>query len=222
MKRVLSSIILAVAFLLPVSSWAVVSDDFNGATNGQNLSAYNANWSVFNPTNHNQFQIQLNTIARGNGSSGNRYSGRTWADDQYSQGTIAEVSVDRQGVMVRAATTDVRTYYGCGIFPNQTGHSRYLIWKVVAGTFTSLAVHGSTTMAINDIVRCEISGFALTLILNGSTLLGPTTDGGSSIASGQAGIIGNSAGGNAAFTDWEGDDLAGGPSVTGFLKRRLQ
>jgi hypothetical protein len=59
------------------------------------------------------------------------------------------------------------------------------VYKVIAAAFTRLGGN-STVVAVNDVMRLEASGTAISLKRNGSAFLGPFTD--SAIASGSGGM----------------------------------
>lgn len=187
-----------------------VTDDFTG-TNDTILPTYSANWSVIAPSSLNNCEIRANAVAS-IGSAGNRYSGRTWANNQYSQGVVVALADQEWAVVVRAATTDTLTLYCGGIIPGQLGHNRYGIWKRVAGVHTQIATHGSQSMAVSDVVRLSIEGTSLTLKVNGIDIVGPSTD--SDIAAGQAGIrLHHSVVDTPVLDTWEGDDIGTTPTL---------
>jgi hypothetical protein len=210
--------LLGVVLLFPVHSMAV-TDSFTG-TDGTALPTYSANWSIVAPSTYNNAEIKTNAVSSV-GSSGNRYSGRTWANDQYSQAVVVALPDIRWAVVVRGTTADAVTYYAGGINPGSLGHNRYVIWKAVNGVVTELAIHGSQSMLATDVVKLEVVGTSLTLTVNSIVVLGPTTD--TAITSGQAGLtLHHTVPATAVFDTWQGDDVVSGGATFGFIRRRQE
>lgn len=128
--------------------------------------------------------------------------------DQYAQATYHGSAIENYGsvaLIVRAAKTDTRDYYG---FNSNNAEGSFL-FKMVGGTRTSL---GSISHPANNaVVRLEAVGTTITLKYNGTTVLSVTD---SSLATGCAGVVGifNSTG---TLTDFEaGDFAAAAPTIT--------
>jgi hypothetical protein len=169
-----------------------------------------ATWDVM--TTETAFEIASNAAAPQNPSAdcGETYNGVTFANNQYSQVTLANsVSTGGAGtgvgVTVRASAV-ARTYYRvvCASAGTELG-------VMNAGSYTALK-SDATAWTVGDTVRLEVSGTSLTVKRNGSTISAlSTTD--SAIASGRAGIANSgisSAG--VRVDDWDGGDLVAGSS----------
>lgn len=178
---------------------ATYSDDFEaGDTYPSN--DIGANWTIFDG-NLSIFQGQV----VGNSIGFALYSAGTFAADQYSEVTLS-FSAGGQTALVRAAGGDY--YYGI----IQTGVSTYSITKVVGGSSTTLA-SGSGTAAVGDVLRLEISGSAITLKNNGSTI-DSVSD--SSLTSGKAGLGSTDPG--FRIDVWGGGDFSTFTPSAAFLK----
>lgn len=194
----------------------MATDTFNGGVDGDNLSVYSANWGTLGSAANNQNKILTNAVQT-TGQSANRWVGRTWLADQYSKITIVSVgATGAKAVCVRGEATSYTAYHGGSSFSNYA-HLRYAIWKRVAGTFTSLVVHGSQTMLDSDIVKLSVVGTELTLNVNGTDILGPTSD--ASIASGEPGMFIVGTASVVYMDDWEGDDIITATPITGLGRR---
>ena len=122
-----------------------------------------------------------------NFTGGHRRTAESYTADQYAQATVTNLTnMARISVRVRCASA-ANTYYAGGADPNDTGNSLYRIWKLVAGTWTSLIAHASRVIVVGDVVRLTVVGSTLSLTVNGAVIL-TTTD--SSIATGQPGFGG--------------------------------
>lgn len=213
--RILQQLFLFMCLaLLPTQGWGA-TDTFTG-TDTTALPTYSANWGPLWSSAVNDCRIYSNGVNSNTFPCANQYSGRTWANDQYSQFLITTVATSIQAAIVRGDTGgSTRSGYAGGIDINALGHSRYTIWKWVANTRTTLTTHGSQSAATSDVVRLSVVGTTLTLTVNGSDIL-TTTD--SSIASGAAGLMleGSSATTNYSDT-WQGDDIASSATVPNSL-----
>lgn len=145
-----------------------------------------------------------------NFTGGHRRTAETYTADQYSEGTVTSLTgLARISVRVRCAAA-AQTYYAGGADPNDEGNSLYRIWKLVAGTYASVAVHASQTPAVSDVVRLSVTGSTLTLSVNGTVIL---TQADVSIATGQPGFGGGAATPPQSQWDtWSAADV-GGPRV---------
>lgn len=182
-------------------------DAFTGADTTL-LNAYNANWVI---------AVGSDLVIKSNALGGSAAStcvstwhGDTWPNDQYARMTVAANVADfNHSVIVRQAIgVSAATHYGGGIDPGQYAHSRYAIWLYNANAFTSLAVHGSTTMAAGDDVKLTVVGTTLSLYVNNMvTPLLTVSD--ATLASGEAGMRINSSVTNLAqIESFEGGSTA--------------
>lgn len=183
---------------------ASASDNFNRADSG----TLGANWGAISTLSG--FKIVSNQAVQATTGSngGNRYTAVTFGNDQFSQITIAADpnNFNYGGPCIRAASGAI-TYYGAGFDSFNSGNTRQRIWKVVATTWTSLAASSSVNIAQNDVVYLQAVGNALTMKVNGSTVLTATD---SAIASGQPGFQSRSPGNQATFDDWSAADIVSG------------
>jgi len=208
----------------PSHAATLASDNFTNS-DGTNLPTHDGNWSTSSSCCNNNMVILSNGV-RAAGQSGNIYTGATWPANQWSQATMTAVADKNQGVLLRADATAL-TYYFCGQDQNNSGHTRYLIDRYVAGARTGLWAHATQTMATNDVVYCEIQGSTLLLKVNDIDISGSVVDG-SPISSGNAGITGRHDAADLTIIDtWSGGDFlsgGGGPGPGGdfFFKRRVR
>ena len=185
----LTRCLVLLVVLIPLPSWAQVTDNFTG-TNGTALPTYSANWGSFASLRINDAQIFGNGVnSNGAVPTGDQYKGRTWANDHYSQLTVITAITagdEFWAVIVRADTggTERTGYFGGADIAN-LGHARYSIWKWVANVRTQLATHASQTIATNDMVKLSVVGSTLTLNVNSTDIL---TVSDSAITSGAAGL----------------------------------
>lgn len=166
---------------------AVLASDTFAGVSGDLLSTYSSNWSAI--TGEDQCKIASGGGVTGSSAAtsenGNRYSGVTWPDDQYSEATMSTrpPTGDVWGVLCRIAS-GAQTYYGGGF---QAFHFNEVdrTWKFVSGTITSLEVLTQTFVG-GDVVKLEVIGSAIKLYRNGTLRGTGVTD--TAITSGQAGI----------------------------------
>ena len=195
--------------LLAAVLWAVLpaTDAFTG-TDGTALTTYSANWSL----NSGNFVINTNAVAPNQLTTecGARWNADTFGNDQYAQGKLANITTAGQtiGVAVRAATGGAASYYG--FYADGSGGGKTFLFKMVAGTWTQLGSLGAA-LAVNAVLRLEVSGTTLTPKVNGSTQSPPGAQTDSALASGAAGLSGYSASTAMRLDDWEGGNLGGGP-----------
>jgi hypothetical protein len=104
----------------------------------------------------------------------------TFANDQYCQVSIASALTGNDVGPASRVAVSAETGY---IAPITSGGCD--VYKVIAAAFTRLGGN-STVVAVNDVMRLEASGTAISLKRNGSAFLGPFTD--SAIASGSGGM----------------------------------
>jgi len=206
-KRALALTLLLL--LLAAALWAVLpaTDAFTG-TDGTALTTYSANWSL----NSGNFVINTNAVAPNQATTecGARWNADTFGNDQYAQGKLANSTTTGQtiGVAVRAATGGAASYYG--FYADGSGGGKTFLFKMVAGTWTQLGSLGAA-LAVNAVLRLEVSGTTLTPKVNGSTQSPPGAQTDSAHSSGAAGISGYSVSTSMRLDDWEGGNLGGRP-----------
>lgn len=131
------------------------------------------------------------------------YSGAAATGDQYSQVRAKTVGFEADwGPSVRTSSSAL-TAYIVTPWPND-GSTQYQIFKHVAGAYSGLLT-GTMTVAVNDIIKAQVSGSSISGYKNGSLALGPTTD--TSITTGQPGIwiwVDD-----CALDAWSGGDIGG-------------
>lgn len=189
---------------------AKATDDFNRAAENP---LGNGVWS--NVTGESAMAIvstnQYVTATTDANDCASRYSGRTWADDQYSKAKVVSANVGSgqgAGVMVRCAS-GARTYYRV-IITSAAPPNNLVLDKQVSGAHSVLANY-STTYSASTYIELYVEGqgtsTTLTVIYNGVTF-GPFVDsGGSAINSGYAGLAYSSTAAGARWDDWEGGEM---------------
>lgn len=199
MKRLLPALALLVA-----ASWLLwaalpVTDAFT-ASDGSGLADYSASWTQTS----SGFGIYNNSVQAGGGETLALWNADAFANDQYAQGKFTALVPDGMvGVAVRLDGS--ANGYACTTNFLATGLE---IRRMATGTATIIGAY-SGTVSVNDVVRLEVVGNALTCKLNGTTRIGPVTD--TNYATGSAGLAGYSGNTyNTRLDDWEGGDLAGG------------
>lgn len=190
-------LLLASLLLLPLTARGQsFSDDFNRA----DQTGLGASYTTMNTLT--SIDIASNTASKpgaGGPVFGNYYSAITWPNDQYMQATVNVVTDRIQAVILRSQPA-ANTYYACGAdFTDFDLNQR--IWKVVAGTPTSIATN-AVALANSDIVFCSCVGTTLTMYINGVQVATGTD---SAIASGNGGLLLR---GNAVTPRW--DNATGG------------
>lgn len=181
------------------------TDNFNRADAGD----LGANWTVISGETEHGINggaaDEVNTF-----QNGSLRTNVTFANDQLSEADFPTLSDFISAVVVRGSTA-ARTYYAAGREANDF-NSDQRIWKVIAGSTTSLET-ASTAISATDKVKLEASGTGLEMFVNDSSVFS-TTD--SDIASGDPGI-GSLSDPNiniGRFDNWTGADLvAGGISI---------
>jgi hypothetical protein len=178
------------------------TDTFTGS-DGTQLTAYSASWTL----NKGDFDIQSNSLASDAANDTiAHWNADAFNADQYAQGTVVAYTGDwvATGVSVRCAASGETAY---------TVLYFHAPWKELgkynATVYTSLASHDAL-IAVNDIVRLEVSGTTITPKVNGVTDadLGAQTD--AALASGSAGVAGNSDTTAARLDSWSGGNLSAG------------
>jgi hypothetical protein len=191
-----------------------VTDDFNRADS----STLGSGWE--NQSGEGGSLALANNVARTNdifNVRGNRRTGESWGNDQSSQAVVASAATWRSWSVRTRTSGAARTYYAAGVenFEISGASNRYRIWKIVSGTLTSLANHGTQEPAASDVVKLSITGTGLSLRVNGTEILTATD---SDIASGTPGIGCQDNVASDAFEDWVGEDSA---SASGSKKNML-
>ncbi len=192
---------------------ASASDDFTRADS----TGLGANWSSL--TGFAQLQIVSN-VGRGTSTSGinfERYTGLTWANEQWAQVKLPVISTgsnDGAGPAVRMTAGGSVYYVVCN------SGSGFQIRKYVNGVFSgTIGTYGVSTPAVNDTIRLhvlEVSGVT-TLRVFRNTFITPlfeSTDTSSPLLSGNPGAFTEHATlANAQFDDWSAEDVGGGGST---------
>jgi len=178
------------------------TDNFNRAN--ENPLSGGGTWATV--TGRSAARVISNQASGTTTNSASIYTGSAYTDDQWAKVT-AKSGLEYTGVVLRGAT-DATTYYVGYGHPTQ----KYTIQKWVAGSYTQLAVHATQTMVANDVIEFRAVGTALSLLVNGQTILTATD---SDISSGYAGIA--FYGTTATGDDWESGNIEGtpaGPTIT--------
>lgn len=185
------------------------SDNFVG-TNGTALTVYSASWS----NDKGAFQIQSNNAAANlSGDDAIVYwNADVFPNDQYSQATMTAISTTHMGPAVRCPTVAAQTAY------IEYGYSDHIsLYKAVATNFTQLASVSLTT-AVNDVLRIEVVGTAISCKRNGSLLsFGVKTD--SALTSGQAGMAGFGTLTTFRLGTWSGGSMVVADLIPGTLSQ---
>lgn len=188
----------------------VVTDSFDRADDLD----LGADWTQIGSSG--SFKIVSNTITPANIGTG---TGEVWtsdsfADDQYSQAALSEVTGSTSsgvgtGVCVRG-TTAAKTLYRAVVAG--AGANNIEVTKWVAGASTSLGFL-TQTFSTNDVLRVEVTGQDAAIVLkvfrNGTQIGSDVADAsGSHINSGSPGVAYSSTVGDVpTLNDWEGGDL---------------
>lgn len=176
-----------------VSAALPATDSFTG-TNNDPLSA---SWT----TNGGGYDIQSNqvnsTAAAGQGLA--HWNADTFGNDQYAQLVMKDFlsGLSYIGPAVRVAAS-AHTGYDC-----VSEGATLVLRKVVAASYTTLNTY-TGTIAVNDLIRLEVSGTSLSCKQNGTERVTATD---SAISSGSAGI--GSYNQLARGDDFEGGNLGG-------------
>lgn len=209
MKR-LHVAILAVLALLVSTHLAVMiaqslSDDFNRADGG-----LGANWTTFSVAPNIGGNLVTGT-GGGYATNGALYTGTASADDQFSQFTI----VGLDGVTSYAGAT-VRMTAGGNFYYCVVGNTNeYYIQEYNFGVLTTTHTTGTlgSSVAVSDVIRCEVTGTTITLKRNGVTVNTATDATHSSGAPGFV-LLPNPTSTDVAIDDWSGGAVGGGGGGT--------
>jgi hypothetical protein len=176
---------------------AAVTDNFNRA-DGTGLGA---NWTFY--ATNGDFKIvsnQAQVVGSGTNSY-DRYTGATFANDQYAQATMA-VNPYNWGIVARmGAAAESYMVRGGDLISLELR-----IYLSITGGATSLLASTGITADVGDVIRIECEGTTIRAYKNG-VLAGSVTD--ATYASGSPGMRGDFAGFD-GFDDFGGGDLGGG------------
>jgi hypothetical protein len=135
----------------------------------------------------------------------------SWDSTHSSQAVVQEGSGAYREVSVRVrCQSGAQSYYAGGMENFNLGSQKYRIWKVVAGTPTSLIEHATQDLAASDVVLLTVNGTTLTLFVDAVQVL-TITD--ASLSGGTPGIGCGNGGTVDAWDNWEGTGEATGISV---------
>lgn len=182
----------------------LATDDFNRADSG-NLGA---NWT----SNRGDPTITTNTVGVSTVSDENDayYSNVSAPADHWSQVTAVATpngSTNQGSAAVRMPAAGNRDGYFAGWDGARQSSTDRRLWKVVAGTFTSLGNEGGVPVAANDVLYAEAQGSTIKMFVNGSQRLSVTD---SSLSGGAFGISAtNNASGIGILDSWSGGDFSG-------------
>jgi hypothetical protein len=98
-------VLLILLLLVPVQTLASVTDSFTSSIDGGLLSTYNANWSIAFSCCINEPRIRSQGVGTDTHQDGALYVGRTWANDQYSEVKLIDVTGGYEAAIVRAEGT---------------------------------------------------------------------------------------------------------------------
>jgi len=131
---------------------------------------------------------------------------------QYSQvvvKTVANVCV----VCCRMASGGTQSYYGGGVNPTDGPDSNTRIFKLVSGTYTSLANFGSNSLSVNDVIKLTVIGNSLSFYRNNVLEL---TASDSALSTGEVGLGAVHSSAVEIFDDWAGGEI---PKASGIVPR---
>lgn len=151
---------------------------------------------------------------------GHYRTAESYGGDHFSQATAPQdFAGDREASVRVRAQAGAETYYAGGVENSALGSQGYRIWKMVAGTATSLSLHGSQVMLAGDVVRLTIIGTNLSLVVNSVEIL---TASDPDLSGGAPGLGAYGASSpQARWNDWSAADI-GGASPTTVPSRRLR
>lgn len=196
------------------------TDNFNGGTQGEQLTTYSASWTLCN----GDWDIQpaaADVLAPDDpGFNLAGWNADSFDDDQYAEATVDALASDIWiGLAVRC---DVSTPEDDGYCWNSSTAYSWL-GKLIDGVETQLGNDGGAWGAA-EVCRLEASGTTLTPMIDGSEEDPPGAQTDASLASGAAGVSGYGDSSLAQIDDWEGGNLAAGISIpvamASFRRRR--
>lgn len=205
LKYLISIVFLALMFASQASAVTLFSDNFNRTPDEDPIAG---TWAIV--TSAQNVQILSNAVT---GSTTNErgaaYEATAIADNQWAQATLTLITFGQGGIILRASAV-AETYYSCRASPGN-GVYEYQIYKIVAGSYTAIGNSAGTAWVDGDVIRCEIVNYDISIYRNGVLVL-TANDGGSSIASGKAGM---DFGASNAIGDFALDDFSSGDFTTG-------
>src|SRR3982751_2712704 len=181
------------------------SDTFTAA-NGTALQTYNPSWSI----TIGSFVIQSNSVKTNSFATSSiaRWNADVFSNDQYSQCTLAALTIDPGGVQVRVATNGTTNAYGA--ITDVDSIVEFHKW--VAGVYTNMS--SLPFMTAGNVIRIEAFGATLSVYRNGVQYGSTLTD--SALASGTAGIGGFSSS-NTFLDDWSAGNLTSSSAAPFFV-----
>lgn len=200
MKKIIVAWSLASALFASVALPA--TDDFN-RTDETPLAG---NWTQ-SGSSGNDVVLAGNAI---NFSAGASDCAAWWDADAFGANHYSQIAIAtypsssfKHGVSVRHQSGAFTLYY----FGAWTGV--YEIGRFDAGSATVITT-GLGTPAAGDVMKLEVNGTTLTAYVDGVSVgTGSTTDGGSAITGGAAGLVGYGSALAATLDNWEGGDVGG-------------
>jgi hypothetical protein len=135
------------------------------------------------------------------------YSGRTWANDQWSQVTLGTITNGSYaGAACRMSTSGAQTQYKIVLTGGTGSSASFVFQKFVTGTYTALASGTIGTVSAGDTLTCTAIGTQISAYWN-QVLLYTITDSG--ISSGSAGFEMDAvtSTSNSAITAWAGGNF---------------
>lgn len=172
-----------------------VTDNFNRAALG-------SNWTL----GINTVVISASTVIKGNTASAEHsawWNANTFPSDHYSQDVVKLANTDGGGPLVRHQS-GANTFY---VF--LTDGTACHMYESTAGTFVQVGANYTNTLALNDVLKLDVTGSTLTPSING-TPLATRTD--SSITGGAPGVHVFST--VVSFDDWLGGPITAVNTLT--------
>lgn len=175
--------------VVAASGGAAYTDDFNRANENPISSPWQKPSGVTNA-------IQIyNSRACGTGQNSIATYNATFSGNQYVQVDVPDGN--QHGVVFR--TTGIDNFYLLHV----NGNNSLLLGKQVSGAWSTIQTISTDNLASGATIRAEISGTAITVKVNGSTVW---TGNDSSLSSGNPGIWANDTT-NTCVDNWSGGDL---------------
>lgn len=196
------------------------TDAFTG-TDATDLPTYNGKWVGQTSESSTLPAIYSNGVgiaaAPGN-TRACRNAAITWPDDQWSQADMVSNKCTWDSSVRTRSAAAALTYYAAGFDNNNGPANRFVLWKWVAGTRTTLASDAGNNPAVGDTLYCEAQGTTIKGILtvgHASTL--SVSD--AAIASGQPGlgIFPGTQAGVPFLDNWSAGDFTTGATGWGVL-----
>ena len=170
------------------------TDNFNRA----NANPIGGNWTTV--TGKGNIQIVSNVaIGTISGINAAYWNADAFSNNQYSQVKLGAVASTWFGPAVRFSSSAYTGYLA-----ESSNGTSLVLYKVIAGTTTSLASY-TVTVSAGDIIRLEVVGSTLTVKHNGTTRITHTN---AEIASGSCGLWVNDSDAAKSLDDWEGGSFS--------------